>query len=448
MIKDLKFPQDLYAWGQDRGGALIPLLGWPLHHIFGISVILSESIVHYLILFLGFWCLSRFLKSRFSQFIFSLVWFFPSYWFFSLIRFPFGLQYALTGIALYLILIRRPEFGKGLKDSLCVIVSILALSLALWVSDLAWTNIIALLLIIFIWLKGENVTIRHILKKPEFYITIISFVLVFLFLLYAKNQAVKTEPYNNEVINNFKQIWESLITLLFSLWQIITFQRETFLLSVFGILAILLITTLLLSRPKPKKEQHLIFLFFLLDSFILLLIIILSHWAFLNGDSRRYFVGIYIGIALIILILIENSLGIRRILLQGLALITIVIAVISSFHYLKTVYPKSLKPMVKVVGEFEKLGEIGVISEYWNSYITACPNPYKITAVPHDRSSNRNPGLVDEVFSKPRLFIIKDMWFNEFPDTLYQYGYKLKRKGAAFEIGNCIVNEYERVLQH
>lgn len=448
MIKDLRLPLDLYAWGQDRGGTLIPLLGWPLHHLLGLSVVLSESIVHYLLLFIGFWCLSRFLKPGLSRLIFSLAWFFPAYWFFSLIRHPFGIQYALTGISLYLILLRRPEFGKGFKESLLVIVSILALSVALWVSDLAISNVLALILLVFFRLKEERVPISRILKKPELFITVLGIVVTALFLLYAKSSATKTEAYNQDVINTIPQIFESLSTLTLILWQIITFQKETFLLSIFGILSLVLIATLLIHRPIPGKKQKYFCLFILVDCIILFLIILLSHWAFLNGDSRRYFVGIYIGIVLLVLIHIENCVGLRRKLFQGFALITMMIAGFSGFHYLMTVYPKSLKPMINVVDEFTKLGEIGVIGEYWNSFITACPDPSKISATTHDGIQNPNPRLVDEVFSKPRLFIIKDMWLKEFPDTLMQYGFKLKRVGPAFKIGNCMVNEYERVLLH
>jgi len=447
MIKDLRLPQDLYAWGQDRGGSLIPLLGWPLHHIAGLSVLWSESIVHYLILFVGYWCLSRFLKPGANRLIFAIAWFFPPYWFWSLTRFPFGVQYSLTGLALYLLWIRKPENSSGFKNMLPIVLATLVLATSLWVSDLNVTSIIALLLISLYSLKRSGLSFRQIPMLPEIKFIVIPSVLCAAFLLYAKIHAVETTAYNHGILNNFSQICESVAGLLSSVWRIITFQQETMLFSVFGILAIILILLSMLWRPKLNRVQKRTCLFFVLDSTILLMTILVSHWAYSNGVSRRYFTGIYIGITMIILIVIENNIGMKRTVLQAVAVTAVLIGGIGYIHYLKTVYPKTLKPMASVVGEFSRLGEIGVIGEYWNSYITACPDPYKITAIPHDSSFSRSQMLVDEAFTKPKLYVIKDMWLKEFPDSMYQYGYKLKRKGASFEIGKCVVNEYEKVTE-
>ncbi|MDD4646339.1 MAG: hypothetical protein PHY99_10175 [Bacteroidales bacterium] len=447
MIKDLRFPQDLYAWGQDRGGSLIPSLGWPLNHIAGLSVLWSESLIHYLILFVGYWCLSRFFKSGVSKLIFAIAWFFPPYWFWSLSRFPFGIQYSLTGLALYILWVRKPVNSSGFKQLLPIFLATLVLATSLWVSDLNVTSIVALLLISLYSLKSRGLSFRQVLMMPAFKLIVITSALGIAFLLYAKVHAVETISYNHGILNNFSQIFESLAGLLSSVWHIITFQRETILFSVFGILAIILIALSLLWRPALNRVQKRTCLFFVLDSAILLMTILFSHWAYSNGVSRRYFTGIYIGITIIILIVMENNSGKRRIILQAIAVTAVLIGGISYIHYLKTVYPKTLKPMASVMGEFSRLGEIGVIGEYWNSYITACPDPYQITAIPHDSSFSRSQMLVDEVFTKPKLYVIKDMWLNEFPDSMYQYGYKLKRMGASFEIGNCVVNEYEKVTE-
>lgn len=40
------------------------------------------------------------------------------------------------------------------------------------------------------------------------------------------------------------------------------------------------------------------------------------------------------------------------------------------------------------------------------------------------------------------------MWLVEFPNTISQFGHLLKRKGTAFNIGDCWVNEYEIVLNN
>jgi hypothetical protein len=287
--------------------------------------------------------------------------------------------------------------------------------------------------------------IRQIVKWPGLFVTLGGVVLTVIFILFAKSHAIKTDSYSQSMVNNLHQIGDSIAILAKSLWNILSFLKETWMLSVFGISLIILMVILLWLRPSLSKEQHFIAKFFLLDSLILLIVILLSHWAFLNGDSRRYFSGIYVGLSIVILIGIENLSGQIKKRIQLFALMTAIFGSLGSVHYLKNVYPKSLKPMINVVGELKSLGEIGIIGEYWNSYILACPDPYKIVAIPHDGYSNRNPRLIKEAFSKPKLFIIKDMWMDKFPDSISQYGYLLRRKGDSINLANCMINEYERV---
>ncbi|MFA5816074.1 MAG: hypothetical protein WC865_10680 [Bacteroidales bacterium] len=445
MIKDLRLPQDLYAWGQDRGGSLIPLVGWPLHHLLGLSVVLSESIVHFLILFIGFWFLSRCLMSNMSKIILAIIWFFPTYWFFSLIRFPFGIQYSLIGVVVYLVFIQRDDQANGKFKMSSLVIVIFMLSLALWVSDLALTSILALIFIFVYPTITKKVEIQQVLKWPGLFITLGGVTLTVIFILFAKNHAIRTEFYNESIVNSFHNIVNSITILIKSLWNILNFRKETWMLSVFGIMVITLIPILLILRPKVLREQLNVAKFFLLDSFILLVVIILSHWAYLNDDSRRYFSGIYVGLSVVILLGIENLTGRKKNMIQVYALIIAIFGGMGSIHYLKNVYPKSLKPMINVVGELKSLGEIGIIGEYWNSYISACSDPDKIAATTHDGCFNRNPSQIQEVFSKPRLYIIKDMWMNKFSDSLVQYGYLLRRKGDSINLANCMINEYERV---
>ena len=109
----------------------------------------------------------------------------------------------------------------------------------------------------------------------------------------------------------------------------------------------------------------------------------------------------------------------------------------------KFYYPKHVPSRIKVLSEFQSLGNIGLISEYWNSYLSATPDPVSIKATPHDKDYVRNFQLAEEVFHQPRIFIIKDMWMDSFPDTIHQFGRTLVRKGDKIYIGQCWINQYE-----
>ena len=114
---------------------------------------------------------------------------------------------------------------------------------------------------------------------------------------------------------------------------------------------------------------------------------------------------------------------------------------ISSFY--KFYYPKHIPARIQVLSEFQSLGDIGLISEYWYSYLSASPDPIHIKATPHDKDYVRNYKLVEEVFDQPRIFIIKDGWMDSFPDTLRQFGRTLVKKGDKFYLGECWINQYE-----
>jgi len=98
------------------------------------------------------------------------------------------------------------------------------------------------------------------------------------------------------------------------------------------------------------------------------------------------------------------------------------------------------------MSDIGKLGDIGLISEYWNSYVTACVDPDHIVATPHDKNWVRNYYLAESVFKMPKLYLIRDCWMDSFPDTITQFGHILSRKGSEFFLGNAYLCQYERVL--
>ena len=103
MVHYFKLPDDLYFWGQDRLGSLIPLIAQIPNKLFRLSPILSESIVHYGILLTGFLAFATFIKSNFYKIVFAIIWFFPPMRLIDVTQFAFGIHYSLIAIICYLI---------------------------------------------------------------------------------------------------------------------------------------------------------------------------------------------------------------------------------------------------------------------------------------------------------------------------------------------------------
>ena len=117
--------------------------------------------------------------------------------------------------------------------------------------------------------------------------------------------------------------------------------------------------------------------------------------------GRWYFVASYISLSLTIILaldLLEKRFNLKYLRI-GILLIALVGA-LSPIYTMKYVRPKTLRPIAEVVGELKQLGEIGLIAEYWNSYINSCPDPKLIVASPHDQSGSRNQAIVDKLFTR------------------------------------------------
>jgi hypothetical protein len=270
-----------------------------------------------------------------------------------------------------------------------------------------------------------------------------------LFIKYAKSFAInKTEHYLS--LNNFASIKSSIQIIITAFIEVLTFKRKEIFVSVYTYLVITFLITLFIHILKKKLFLKLFsnkwVSFFIADFISIFITFLMSSWVLANGMGRWYFVASYISLSVAIVLIIE-SIEVTKIFRYYLLLI-IVIGAISPVYNMKYISPKRLRPMVDVVGEFKQLGKIGILAEFWNSYIASCSDPEMIKATPNDKSGIRNQKLVDEVFERKNIYVIKDMWLDFFPDTLEQFGYVLLKQGKQFRLGDCDVCKYEKIKKN
>jgi hypothetical protein len=176
-------------------------------------------------------------------------------------------------------------------------------------------------------------------------------------------------------------------------------------------------------------------------------VFLMASWVLANEMGRWYYVACYISLSMAILLAIEilrpytKQIKYFQISVVFIALL----GSVSTIYTMKHNYPKTLTPKLKVVKDFEQLGNIGVIAEFWNAYIMSCSNPDKIKATVHDKEYIRNQMLVDAVFERDDIYVIRDMWMKTFPDTLEQFGYMLLKEGTPFQLSDCDVCKYRKI---
>jgi hypothetical protein len=445
MTPGYHLPDDLYAWGQDRGGTLIPMLSNLLYMLVPISPVSAVSLVHYLILLAGFLAATTLFKSRISSIFLALLWFFPPWHFTDFVLFPFGTQLSLflTGV----FILNRSEKSSSLAgQNILLAISCILMILSIWVSEL---GILMVLLFCFMkiiqWIRQKRVSLR----ARDIYYLINIFIWVILgsvFILYAKSKATRIDVYSDHPFNNPGEVISSVQIIFQSLYKVFIFSSENFIESIYAwmlIPGLPIIKLIIIFKNKGwfRNVDRKWFIFFLVNGILTLFVILISHWVFLNGVGRRYFVLVYISFAIVILLMVETTEKRKRRIMNVLLAVMILTGAISSVY--KFYYPRHIPSRIKVLSEFQSLGNIGLISEYWNSYLSATPDPIHIKATPHDKDYVRNYKLVEEVFKQPRIFIIKDGWLDSFPDTIRQFGRTLVRKGDKFYIGECWINQYE-----
>lgn len=432
-----QLPNDFYCWGQDRGGTFIPLLSQIFIKIFGCQALIAVSLSNYLLLVLGYLGLSSLIKSRYYKIIFAIIWFLPFQRFVDITRFPIGVEYSLLGIAIYLICKLENRHILGLSTILVFIVSV-------WVSDLSLVSIAILLIVLLIYYYKDKRSLK--IENSIVSYTVLGVVLCLLFISFAKSYAsVKTDNYLT--VNSVAQIKDALVIIMDALYDVLLFKNKEFPVSIYAYIAIVFFLGLGIFIIKENAFKQLIsnkwILFFFIDTVAILGVIILSSWVLANGMGRWYFVATYISLSMTILLIMDYLEKCPKILRYGIMCIAI-IGAISPVYTMKYVYPKRLTPMADVVGEFQQLGEIGIIAEYWNAYRTSCTAPDKIVATPHDQSDVRNLKLTDMVFEMDDIYVIKDMWLQSFPDTLCQFGHVLIKTCEPFRLGDCDVCKYDK----
>ena len=70
----------------------------------------------------------------------------------------------------------------------------------------------------------------------------------------------------------------------------------------------------------------------------------------------------------------------------------------------------------------------------------------RIAAVGRQDASDPKPPVgarsVERIFKQPKLFLIRDLWLDSFPDTIQQFGRMLVKKGDEFYMAKSFLNEY------
>lgn len=449
MTPSFQLPGDIYFWGQNRSGSLIPLLTHPLYAATGMSPALAVSIVHYLLLTAGILALFRFIKTAFGRVLVTMIWFFPPWHFIEFLLILYGIQASCVIIALNFF----DRFIKSEKRAgkiFWINASSMVFIIAVWVSDMAIISVLTLAVTFGIYLLQVRKTGHRLPStgKLIFPVLIVLFWIAagWILISYAKSISTPVNTYDKGLTGSMQEIFSNLEIVGGSVWRILFFSSEDWIESVFLWGSLVLVFMLLKGFKRRtgaiKISENPWFFYFLAEALITLFTVLISGWVAANGAGRRYFTTFFISTAIVIVIWLENiPKNEFKSLWRTLAFSVALIGSLSGCW--RFYYPEVKPSRMRVLSSLAYMGKIGIIGEYWNAYIAACPDPEDIRATPHDKDYVRNPELAAQTLMQPRIFLIKDGWLNEFPDTIVQFGVMLKKTGTSFHIADAWLNQYK-----
>ncbi|MBW4467310.1 MAG: hypothetical protein KME07_17935 [Pegethrix bostrychoides GSE-TBD4-15B] len=476
MAYHFQWPDDLYYWGQNRLGSLVPLLSHLLLKILPLRPVAAVSYVQYSLLLLGFCCFASLCKRLISKLIFALVWFLPLGEFSELLSVgqPYGPQLALIGAACaamnqIIVHSEQPE----LKRQVLITLATLSLFLSLWVSDLS-VVVLGLLLLFGVgmlakqirnplhqshWLLGSLRALNvHRFDLPNIAITS---GLGLGFVFYAKAHAEAARGYKF-LIGTPDQILEKIGRLSADLIHSLTFQTESFFLGLHTLLALgfigylayfLLGSQLSKSAEKTQLRVSLSPWFYLFFSSAVLgfVLLILVDWTYKN-PNLRYYTFAYIFSWLTVLVFAE---GLKpQIAKQIVKLYTLLalIALTSSLSLPPRTFQLSTKTStIQHLEPVQSLGNAGLIGSYWTAYLSCAVNPAQLNCTPYDKKG-RSPCLVPpqkqqkigfvrckrciaETLDSESIYLIRDEWLDEFPSEIQQFKQCLVKVGEPQKVG-------------
>lgn len=442
MVHYFNLPDDLYFWGQDRMGSVIPLIAQIPNKLFHLSAIYSEAIAHYFILIIGFLSISSFFKKYFTKLIFALILFLPPAREVEVTQLTLSIQYMFLFLGIYFILKQQ---SNKLKNHVYVFLAMLSFVIAIWDSDLAMVSV-AIFLALYIFYFVKDFSLKTIFKNKFIYYLLFCLLLGSCFVFFAKSNSSSRTDYT--LLSKPNEITEAFKIFAKSLNDIFLFKMNETFTSIYSYLALFTVALFVWFSKNIKFKELLskrLFIFLLVDVIIIFIVIMITKWTLLNGVPRRYFNCTYISLTIAILVLFEN-LDLSRIkynLIKYFLLVTVIVGSAGTLYTVKYVWFHPFKPYSEIVSELDKLGKIGIIGDYWNSYICSINKPDDIIATPHDQACVRNYKLVDEVFKQEKIYLIKDLWFESYPDTITQFGRTLIKAEEPFVIANATLCRYK-----
>ncbi|MEM9216256.1 MAG: hypothetical protein AAGD25_18160 [Cyanobacteria bacterium P01_F01_bin.150] len=474
MTYDLQLPEDLYYWGQNRLGSLVPIMAHYGMKVIPLSPVQVLGLVNYGTLLVSYLCFTRFFRHALSRILLAIAFFLPLKLYIEIIQIgqPYGGQFACLGLASMGLkwLLNQWSTASLIRRRTVLGLTMGTMTASLWMSDFSivyWG--IGLGAIAYYLFRTLSPRERRMAYPWAFLDTVtigIMGVLSLSFLRLAKHSAHQSGAYTK--FNTLEEFVDLVTRMGQSIWKNLQFQGEDIWVSIFAITSIIVAGLVIYSVARYGKTLRNLDRSIWLGAWGLcsgcsLLVLLSSNWVY-NPDHipQRYFSVVYLLAWFTVLLIREASpKAMQRCLSIGL----IVLAIASGMSLL----PRMLDPNPPRVVQLEALKSLApaaFIGNYWQSYVLCMANPELFACTPYDRdgevgcpkgngqpyqakipvgSTIRCKRCVEKVLESASIYFVKGKWFEKFPKRIEQFGYCFQRSGPATKVGQYTLRPYRRL---
>ncbi|MGK7890991.1 MAG: hypothetical protein AB4042_16805 [Leptolyngbyaceae cyanobacterium] len=445
MAHDLQLPADLYYWGQDRLGSLVPILSHFALKILPLAPVEMVGIVNYGTVLVAYLCFASFLRDGVSWVLLAAAWFLPLRLYVEFLEIgpPYAAQFACLGLATVGMrwLLCRWSLGSSWQRRLVIALTIFSMTASLWMSTFSIIYLMVGLGAIahHIWfsLSAKQRQANYSWGIADGVTVGIAGVIGIGFLRLAKASAANSHDYlefntlaqfldyTSRMGQSFIRtlrfdglgLWISIATwlmsgvVLYSLYLLSHHRRA--ILSPFATSHTDAVddpdpdqvTTQCLTKAQDQSPSHP--LPPLLQSLspippklwlgswglangLGMIALLLAHWVYQPDHiPQRYFVVIYVLGWLTILFLGEQVPKRSRLILWALLL---PLAIANMMSLPPRAFASQYRPRIEYLAELQALAPASFIGNYWHSYVLCSANPQAFDCTSRDpRGKKRCP---------------------------------------------------------
>jgi hypothetical protein len=434
------FKKNLYYWGQDRLGSLIPMVAAPFQNL-GMSSIWAAACSQLLLVLATYY----FFQKHFSKAIFkgslALVLLLPVYPFLmqTMIGHPYLAQLFFTGAYLTL------PISQKLAGRWQALLLPLLMAGAVWSSELALVGIIAFGIAYYkYWWP---------LLKKHYLFFMVGLALGVGFLYYAKITAYQQAVYQQKIAS-LPEIYQTLSYYSNQFWQVLTLDTNKIYNSVLVYVLMINFIALFSLFSIKKLLQNRVFTFALLTAIGTTAAVIISHWVVFMNYPYNYFIPAYF---FLIIALISGwqsyipKIGIVKRCWLILFPVSYIIAHIVACMWFINTQPLKVNgridkfqatTLVKQL-EGESLKGIGLLGTYWNAYLIDAFSS-QILGMPCEGYEVRSFQYYYEVFERPVVFL-RNGCVPELSDTIYQHKQTLLKVSPVYRLDTLEYAYYKSI---